>query len=299
MTEPETATAPTLDQAVGRALDALGAHNPPAPDALFLLGTGTGVLPTRLQSAGGVPLVQVDGVPLVWRDHFLHWGRFGELTVWMLEDTTDEPAEQAAVREAPPWAVAFPCWLAAEAGASSLMITAAGSALEAEGREALAAGQIAFVSDHLNLSGTTPLFGLADSRLGPMFPDLTALHDERLRACARAMATEIGLDAREAVAACTAGPSLDTPAERRFYARAGADIAVQGLADPLLAAAHAGLGVLAVIVVTDAEEGAVDLTRILSIVQRTAPALEDLIVKIAEGMPRALKRGRDAFEDTQ
>ena len=296
MTAPETAAQMTLDETITKTQDALASRRPPQPDALLLLATGTGLLPTRLESAGGLPLAELDGVPQAWVHHYLHWGRIGELCVWMLEDTSDEPSEQSSGAPQPAWVEGFPCWLAADAGAKSLILVAAGSALGAEGREALCPGQLAFLTDHINLSGSTPLLGLGNSRLGPMFPDQTLLHDLRLRALARSAAKALGLDAREAVAACTAGPSLDTPAERRFHARAGADVAVQGLAPPLLAAAHAGLRALAVVVVTDAGDEPVNLTNILAVVQRTAAPLEDLLLRIAPGVPEAT-RGHSALED--
>lgn len=296
MTHSETAEQLTLDETIARTQDALASRRPPRPDVLLLLATGTGLLPTRLESAGGLPLAELDGVPQAWVHHYLHWGRVAELCVWMLEDPRDEPLEQSSGAPQPAWVEAFPCWLAANAGASSLILVAAGSALEVQDRESLTPGQLALLTDHINLSGSTPLLGLGNSHLGPMFPDQTRLHDLRLRALARSAAKTLGLDAREAVAACTAGPSLDTPAERRFHARAGADVAVQGLAPPLLAAAHAGLRVLAVVVVTDAGDEPVNLSSILEVVQRTAAPLEDLLLLIARGVPEAT-RGHSTLED--
>ena len=161
------------------------------------------------------------------------------------------------------------------------MLSAAGSSLPpcpGSHRGGPPAGTFTLVRDHINLSGSSPLIGLGESRLGPLFPDLTGLHDPLLRRQVLEAAERLGLSACEVVAACTAGPSLETPAERSWYARAGAEVSCQNLAAPLLAAAHAGLSVLAIINVIDAGERPSDLARIASAADSMAPALEDLLL---------------------
>ena len=205
----------------------------------------------------------------------MHYGELESLPVWLIEDAPEDAPDGE-----PPWAAAFPVWLAAAAGAVSLVHTAAGSALDL-GADSLALGTLALVSDHLNLSGATPLVGLGKTRLGPMFPDQTQLHDRRLRAQALAIAARLGLAAREVVAVGTLGPAIETPAERRWFARAGGAVAVQRLATTLLAAAHAGLGALCVVAVTHAGDGPVDIAQAASISAELAPALDDLLAELA------------------
>jgi len=108
-----------------------------------------------------------------------------------------------------------------------------------------------------------------------------------LRRMAQTMCARLGLSAREAVAACTLGPALDTPAERRWFSSAGADVAVQRLAAPLIAAAHAGLGVLGLVAVTNAGDGPVDIGRIAATSSAVAPALDDLLWSLAEEVQRS------------
>lgn len=276
---------PGLDATIAQAADELRERGVPEPDALLLLGTGKGLLPTRLDHDAGLSLGGVPGVPEPWRDTSLHAGQLNGVGVWILEDPSDEPGERG-----PSWVDAFPCWLAAAAGASTLVHTSAASALPTAPRaEPFAVGTLALASDHLNLSGTSPLIGLGESRLGPMFPDQSRLHDAALRRGALRCAERLGIAAREAVVACTAGPNLDTPAERRFYAAAGADVAVQGLATPLVAAAHAGLVALAIGIVTDAGEGPIDLARVSAAAQATAPALEDLLLAVAQDVEQSAR----------
>ena len=248
-----------LDEAVDAALADLALADAPTPSVVALLGTGTGLLTGRIERHGKIALASIAGVPEPWSHLELHHGALpdgGGANVWMLDDVSgDEPPDRST------WRLAFPCWLAAAAGARVLLHTSAGSALPCDGaprRETLA-----LLCDHVNLSGHTPLAGLGETRLGPLFPDLSRLHHRGLREAARRRAEAIGVDTSEAVAACTLGPTRDTPAERRFLAAGGCGVAVQGLATPLLAAAHAGLAALAVVAVTDDGSEAMDLGAIV------------------------------------
>jgi purine-nucleoside phosphorylase len=277
-----------LDAACRSAREALVEHGVAAPEALLWLGTGAGILPARMKSAGRWPLSRAAGVPRVWRDALLYYGDFHGLAVWMLEDA---PLE--AEPDDPPWARAFPVWLAASNGAASLIHTSAGVALEREGARAMQPGSLALITDHVNLSGASPLVGLGASQLGPMFPDQTRVHDPHLRRCALEACKRLGIEAREAIAACTIGPTLDTPAERRFFASTGADVAVQDLSGPLIAAAHAGLGTLAVCVVTARGEEEVDVARIAAVSQAVAPALDDLLWQLAGDVQREVRARLD------
>jgi purine-nucleoside phosphorylase len=273
-----------LDQAVFPAAGELERRGAVAPQALFLLGTGVGLLASRMERELRHPLEKLPTTPGPWRSALLHTGQFHGLSVWMLEDSPAdlEPADL-------PWAEAFPVWLAAAAGAAALIHVSAGTALVGGEREALPLGSLAVIRDHINLSGRTPLVGLGETRLGPIFPDQSRVHDARLRERALAAAVKLGLSAHEAIAACTLAPSLDTPAERRFFALAGADVAVQGLATPLLAAAHAGLGTLAIVALTDRGSEPVDMSRTATLASALAPALDDWLWALAEAVQEEMR----------
>lgn len=284
-----------LDEAVSTARRSLGRRGAPSPDVLMLLGTGTGPLPSGLRPTWRAPLESVAGVPHAWKRRGLFGAEAGGAVFWILEDAPGDDAEGNArdANEAP-WERAFPCWLAAAAGASLFVHTSAGSALPHEAGPSLEPGTLALVRDHMNLSGRTPLLGLGGSRLGPLFPDQTTVHHPGLRRIAARRAAEAGIPCAEAVVACTSGPALETPAERRFYARAGADVAVQGLADPLVAFAHAGLAGLALVAVI-ASEGTSAIPQQLRAAERLAPALEELFSALAGDLAqvaRELATGR-------
>jgi purine-nucleoside phosphorylase len=266
-----------LDETVFPLRERLRLAGVPDPAVLFLMGTGVGFLPEKLRAYATHDLGEWCASLGPWQEQVLHTGRLAELPVWLLDDVSGDPSEDEPES---PWVRALPVWLAAASGAQVLVHTSAGSALS----RAQPTPALALVSDHLNCSGTTPLLGLGESKLGPLFPDLSGLYHAGLRAAARERAQALGVPTFEAVVACTLGPALETPAERRMLARLGADVSVQNLATPLLAAAHAGLTALALVAVGDADAGPADVRRVLSAAETLQPAIEDLLVALAPAL---------------
>ncbi len=78
-------------------------------------------------------------------------------------------------------------------------------------------GQWMQITDHLNLTGQSPLDG------GPHFVDLTAAYDERLRRIFLQAAVESGVPLAEGIYASLPGPQYETPAEVRMLRTLGAD----------------------------------------------------------------------------
>jgi len=272
-------------RSAGAALEKRGV---PAPELLLWCATGTGELAEQLRGLVEVPLAEVEGVPAPWDEAVLAAGRLGRLRAWLLDDLSGAPGAEAS----PSWAGGFPAWLAASAGATLLLHTSAGSALTRASANATVGG-IAVLRDHLQFGDSSPLAGLGESELGPLFPDLSQLHHLGLRRAALDRAERLGLEAAEAVAACTRGPALETPAERRMLRLLGADVAVPSLATPLLAAGHAGLAVLSLVAVTDADER-VEVTTVLEAAATLQPALEELVLALVEDLRRAAASRREA-----
>jgi len=73
------------------------------------------------------------------------------------------------------------------------------------------------ISDHINLTGESPLRG------GPHFFDMSEVYSKRLRALFTDAASNSGEPLHEGVYAAMPGPQFETPAEIRMLARLGAD----------------------------------------------------------------------------
>lgn len=124
----------------------------------------------------------------------------------------------------------------------------------------LGTGELLLVSDHINLLGANPLRGPNLDAVGVRFPDLSNIYTPRLRALAQRIALTVGpgRPLREGVYAGMPGPSYETPAEVRMLRLLGADVVGMSLIPESIAAAHAGLEVLAVSVVANPAAGLTD-----------------------------------------
>ena len=77
--------------------------------------------------------------------------------------------------------VVEPALLMQRLGARTLVLTNAAGGVD----PSFEAGTLMLISDHLNLTGRTPLLGPNDDAMGPRFLDLTAVYDPELRAALR------------------------------------------------------------------------------------------------------------------
>ncbi len=280
-----------LDALVHALLPELEQRCDERPAALFMLGTGVGLLPQRLEKLRRIPLSEMTGIGEPWCRAELIAGRLGNLPVWMIEDLADEPLiDPTQARKSGAWRAALPIWLAAASGATVLLHVSAGFHLPPteNNREHNTGsananpsdGFLAVFSDHINVSGNNPLTGLGISEFGPLFPDLSRLHNKALRRAAFNVASRMGLELSESVVACTRGPAMTTPAERKSLGLLGAGVAVQGLATPLIAAGHAGMGALCICAVTDAAKHK-GVQHLLEVSENLAAPLEDLVAELS------------------
>jgi purine-nucleoside phosphorylase len=116
-----------------------------------------------------------------------------------------------------PAAVVHGVRTAVAAGCTTVVLSNAAGGI----RSGLQPGQPVLISDHLNLTGCSPLTGLPLTGDGPSpFTDLSEVYSARLRGLAQAEDPDLG----EGVYAALPGPQYETPAEVRMLRTAGADL---------------------------------------------------------------------------
>jgi purine-nucleoside phosphorylase len=139
----------------------------------------------------------------------------------------------------------------ARLGARSVLLTNAAGGLE----PTWAAGDLMVVSDHLNLTGSSPLVGPEDESVGPRFPDMTDVYDPALRAWLHDAARAAGLALREGVYAGLLGPQYETPAEVRMIRGFGAHAVGMSTVHEVIALRHMGVRVGALSCITNLAAG--------------------------------------------
>ena len=173
--------------------------------------------------------------------------------------------------------VGFAIRVAATLGARTLVVTNAAGGIDPD----LKPGQIVAISDHLNLTGQSPLTGPNDERIGPRFVDMTAAYTPELRALASAAApAALGYDLREAVYAGMAGPSYETPAEVRMLRVLGAGLVGMSTVHEVITARHAGLNVLGLSIVANHAAGVIEQRLIHEDVTRAAASAADALGRL-------------------
>jgi purine-nucleoside phosphorylase len=166
---------------------------------------------------------------------------------------------------------------AVAAGCRVIVLTNASGGINAGYRS----GQSVLISDHLNLTGRSPLGGQAPpAGYGSRFTDLSDLYAARLRAIARAADPDLA----EGVYAALPGPHYETPAEIRMLAAAGADMVGMSTALEAIAARHLGAEVLGISLVTNAAAGlsseGLDHVEVIAAGRRSAGRVGALLASI-------------------
>ncbi|MDN3061154.1 purine-nucleoside phosphorylase [Streptomyces sp. SRF1] len=137
-------------------------------------------------------------------------------------------------------AVAHGVRTAVAAGCKTIVLTNGCGGL----RVGMRPGQPVLISDHINLTATSPI-------VGANFVDLTDLYSPRLRALCR----QIDPTLEEGVYAQFPGPHYETPAEINMARTIGADLVGMSTALEAIAAREAGAEVLGISLVTNLAAG--------------------------------------------
>jgi purine-nucleoside phosphorylase len=148
--------------------------------------------------------------------------------------------------------IGFPVRVAAALGAQTLVVTNLAGGIN----PSYGIGEIVAIRDHLNLTGSSPLVGPNDERLGPRFIDMSEAYAPALRSLAADVAKELfGTPLREGIYVSMPGPSYETPAEVNMLRILGADLVGMSTVHEVIAARHSGLAVLGLSMVANPAAG--------------------------------------------
>ena len=173
-------------------------------------------------------------------------------------------------------------------GAKTVILTNAAGAVNTDYRP----GDIMVVSDHIKLAGASPLRGANIEQFGPRFFDVTRMYTPALRALALECVRESGLTAHEGVYMFFTGPQFETPAEIRVARILGADAVGMSTVTEALTAAHCGLPLLCLSVMTNMAAGVLDQPLSQEEVEQTGArvaerfgaCLEKIVARLGEAL---------------
>ncbi|HEV8305383.1 MAG TPA: purine-nucleoside phosphorylase [Gemmatimonadales bacterium] len=217
------------------------------PRVAIVLGSGLGPLADDVQSAIRIPQSAIPGFP-----EPTVAGHKGDLVAGTLEGVpVIVQAGRFHLYEGHAAAVAaLPVRVFAGLGVTTLIVTNAAGGV----RRTFRAGTLMLIADHINLMWRNPLTGRPEPG-EERFPLMHEPYDAELRARARAVAADAGVELEEGVYAALLGPSYETPAEVRMLERLGADAVGMSTVPEVLAARARGIRCLGFSSITNPAAG--------------------------------------------
>jgi len=255
------------------AADAIRGRVGVVPRVGIILGSGLGGIAEAIENAVRLPYADVPGFPAA-----TVVGHAGELVAGTLSGT---PVVALAGRfhmyEGHDAALAgFPVRLLRALGADTLIVSnAAGGA-----RKSLAPGTLMLIADHINLQFRNPLIGHVEE--GDIrFPDMSQPYDVELRALAKRVAAEMGVQLDEGTYVALLGPTYETRAEVKMLQLLGADAVGMSTVPEVIVARAMGMRVLGISCITNYACGlsgtAITHDEVLETTSRVAAQLQGLV----------------------
>ncbi|MEX0955201.1 MAG: purine-nucleoside phosphorylase [Rhizobiaceae bacterium] len=231
-----------MKEAAARLVEAL---NGLAPETALVLGSGLGGLVDAVEDPVRVPYADLPGFPksgVTGHAGEVVAGHLSGAPVLMLSGRAHyyEHGNPAAMRPA--------LEVLAGIGVRKLILTNAAGSLE----PAMGPGSVMLIEDHINFSGTNPLFGEpSDAR----FVGLTEAYDRAMRAALEKAAAATGTALHKGVYMWFSGPSFETPAEIRMARIMGATAVGMSTVPEVILARFLGMRAAACSVITNLAAG--------------------------------------------
>ena len=151
-------------------------------------------------------------------------------------------------------------------GAKALILTNAAGAVNLTYKP----GDVMIITDQIVFSGTSPLRGENVSEFGSRFFDVSNMYSKELIKTAEDCSQRSSLTVHEGIYFWMPGPQFETPAEIRAIRILGGDAVGMSTVTEALTAAHCGLPVLGLSVMTNMAAGILDVPLTAEEVTETA-----------------------------
>ena len=268
------------DEIVARAADALAARlDGRRLDVLVTLGSGLAPVADALTQAVEVPVGELPGLATSTVPGHTGVLRIGELAgrtvvaqvgrVHLYEGHTGADVTRLVD-------------VVARLGVDTFVVTNAAGGLD----PAFVPGDVMAISDHLNLTGTSPHLGVVREG-GPVFQDMANAYDADLRRLAADVAEQQGFTLREGVYAGLLGPAFETPAEVHMLRTLGAAAVGMSTVLEVIAARSLGMRVAGLSTITNVHgEGvATSHEEVLEVGRTVSRKVSALVLGLLETLP--------------
>ena len=249
---------------------------PNAPETAIVLGTGLGQLAQRIEKLLTIPYSEIPNFPVSTVEGHagqLIFGRLGGKDVMAMEGRFHY-YEGYTMQQ-----VTFPVRVMYELGIKTLFVSNAAGGTNPDFK----IGDLMIITDHINYMPENPLHG-PNIPMGPRFPDMSEAYSKELIAKADSIAAKHGIKVQHGVYLATQGPTFETPAEYRMFARWGADAVGMSTVPEVIVANHCGIRCFGMSIITDLGGTEVPEKVTHEEVQLAAQAVQPLMATIMEEM---------------
>ncbi len=250
--------------------DYIRQHTHYRPGVGIILGSGLGAFSREIEGAVTLPYSAVPGFPestVAGHSGELIFGSLGGREV-MAMGGRFHYYEGHSMQD-----VCFPVRVMQRLGIGTLLISNAAGGIHPD----FEVGDLMIITDHINLLPEQPLRGINEEELGPRFPDMSEPYQKALIRKATLIAGAHHIPVRTGIYAGVQGPSFETRAEYKYLRIIGADAVGMSTVPEVIVAAHAGLNVFALSVITDLgireEENKITHEEVLAAAKAAEPRL--------------------------
>jgi purine-nucleoside phosphorylase len=174
--------------------------------------------------------------------------------------------------------VTFPIRIFSALGIKKMIVTNASGGVNLD----YVAGDLMIIEDHINFAFDNPLIGKNCSEMGPRFPDTSRIYKEYLMDIAQDSAKELNIEIKKGVYLFNTGPTYETPAEVKMARVLGADAVGMSTVPEGIVAAHEGIDVLGISLITNMASGILDQPLSHSEVVETADRVKNDFIKLVK-----------------
>lgn len=176
--------------------------------------------------------------------------------------------------------IVFPVRVMKLLGIKNLLLTNAAGGINPDFKK----GDLALITDHINLQNGNPLTGKNLGELGERFPDMSEPYSNKINSIIKDQAEKLNLELRSGVYASVNGPNLETKAEYRYLKIIGADLVGMSTVPEVIAANHMQLPCSAISVITDECDPhnlkPVNIAEIIAVAQKADEKLSKLLQQV-------------------
>jgi purine-nucleoside phosphorylase len=231
-----------MNEAVDHLVDKLHGF---APETALILGSGLGGLVDAIDKPNRISYAELPGFPqsgVTGHAGEIVAGHFAGVPVLVLSGRAHyyEHGNAAAMRPA--------LETLAGIGVTRLLLTNAAGSVDPD----MQPGSVMLITDHINFSGSNPLFGEPSDR---RFVGLTEAYDRKLCGVLEKAAEATETKLHKGVYMWFSGPSFETPAEIRMARAMGANAVGMSTVPEVIIARFLGLRVAACSVITNFAAG--------------------------------------------